>query len=185
MLAATNVLHCTSLSATDAESATSLTSTTRDMTTPSPARNPHKLVSLWKGTTRAVVALKPKKALRFLRVGDEKRLIARAACETLIDLVRDSGDVFPPLKAAAGGIANVLKQLRVRVATSSKPGEQLMNSIRPWKVTPKLSWNFNGAYSASENRLLCNSSVAKTSLGTWKSSEGPRSWSRTIFQSMN
>ena len=75
---------------------------------------------MWKGTTRAVVALKTTKALRLIRVGDEKRLLARAACETLIELVRDSADVFPPLKAAAGGLTNVLKQLRVRDVFQSR-----------------------------------------------------------------
>ena len=86
------------------------------MTTPSPARNARKLVSLWRGTTRAVATLKPMTTLRQrLRVSEEKRLLARAACETLIELVRESGDVFPPLKATAGGLAMVLKQLHVRL----------------------------------------------------------------------
>jgi len=83
---------------------------------------------MWKSTTRAVAALKPTKALRLLRVGDEKRLLARAACETLIELVRDSGDVFPPLKAATGGLSNVLKQLRVRVFSHS------ISNINSWIV---------------------------------------------------
>ena len=62
--------------------------------------------------------MKPTKALRLrLRFSEEKRLLARAACETLIELVRESGDVFPPLKATAGGLAMVLKQLRVRVVS--------------------------------------------------------------------
>jgi len=84
------------------------------MTTPSPARNARKFVSLWRGTTRAFVTLKPMATLRHrLRVSEEKRILARAACETLIELVRESGDVFPPLKATAGGLAMVLKQPRV------------------------------------------------------------------------
>jgi len=92
-----------------------------------PTRRSRKLVSLLKGTTRAVVALKPTKALRQrLHVSDEKRLLARAACETLIELVRESGDVFPPLKATAGGLAMVLKQLRVSTTSILDPQLHLM-----------------------------------------------------------
>jgi len=37
----------------------------------------------------------------------------RQAVGAAVELVRDCGDWFPPLKAAAGGLANVLAQLEV------------------------------------------------------------------------
>ncbi|KAH7096273.1 hypothetical protein BKA62DRAFT_720233 [Auriculariales sp. MPI-PUGE-AT-0066] len=61
---------------------------------------------------------------------ERSKRVGRPAAEQAVDLLKESSDWLPPLKAAAGGVAFIMKQIRLREDNASACDQLLRRIIK-------------------------------------------------------